>query len=402
VRDAPVRRARVRGARVRLRAGRRARRLLARGVLLCAIAALPVAFSAWIDPARLVAPRTAEREIARVLASGTAVTDYANYDERAIEKHLAPLRRVRPQVLVLGSSRMQMLRGPGGPGVRGSATAFVNVAVSGATLDDVLGTYGLYDAADRRPRRILLGIDPWMESEPGDGWRALAAERAMVMRRAGIPSSPRRDLLAAWSRAVRRLATPEYFRLSVYSLLRHGPGGIRWRATGQEQNAEKTKLPDGSVVWHRRSEEQIRRAIAWFASSEVARDPRFHDLGRRAPGRDGALERFVRHLRSEGVDVTVVLVPFAAEVYDASRRMSGDSLAAVERELRAMSARAGVRIVGSYDPRAAGVTADDFFDADHLRPEPLARIVRDPGSGVRGPGSGVRGPGVRREPRGLP
>ena len=384
---APVRGARVRGvrarARARARAGRRARRLLVRGVLLVAIAALPVAFSAWIDPARLVAPRTAEREIARVLASGTAVTDYANYDERAIEKHLAPLRRVRPQVLVLGSSRMQMLRGCGDPRVRECGAGFVNVAVSGAVLDDVLGTYGLYDTADRRPRRVLLGIDPWMESESGDGWRALAAERATVMRRAGIPSSPRRDLLAAWSRAVRRLATPEYFRLSMYSLLRHGPGGIQWRATDREQNAEKTKLPDGSVVWHTRSEEQIRRAVAWFASSELPRDARFHDLGRRAPGRDGALERFVRHLRSEGVDVTVVLVPFAAEVYDASRRMSGDSLAAVERELRAMSARAGAQVVGSYDPRAAGVTMRELLDGDHLRPEALARIVRGPGSGFR-------------------
>ena len=215
-----------------------------------------------------------------------------------------------------------------------------------------------------------------MESETADGWRALAAERTMVMRRAGIPSSPRRDLLAAWSRAVRRLATPEYFRLSVYSLLRYGPGGIPWRATDREQNAEKTKLPDGSVVWPQRSEAQARRAAMWFASSELPRDSRFHDFGRRAPGRAGALERFVRHLRSEGVAVTMVLVPFPAEVYDASRRMSGDSLAAVERELRAISARAGAQIVGSYDPRTVGVTTRDFFDEDHLRPEPLARLVR--------------------------
>jgi len=50
---------------------------------------------------RLVAPRSAEREIARALAAGTNVTDFANYDDRAIEKHLAPLRRGRPDVLVL-------------------------------------------------------------------------------------------------------------------------------------------------------------------------------------------------------------------------------------------------------------------------------------------------------------
>ena len=122
--------------------------LVARAALLLGVAALPIAFSAWIDPARLVVPRTAEREVARVLATGTAVTDYANYDGRAIEKYLAPLRRVRPEVLVLGSSRMQMLRGCDDVRVRECGTGFVNVAVSGAILDDMLGTYGLYDIAE--------------------------------------------------------------------------------------------------------------------------------------------------------------------------------------------------------------------------------------------------------------
>ena len=343
-----------------------------------------MAFSAWIDPARLVTPRTAEREIARVLATGTAVTDFANYDDRAIEKYLAPLRRVPPEVLVLGSSRMQMLRGCADARARECGSGFVNGSVSGAILDDVLGVYGLYDTAERRPRRVLIGIDPWMESEPGDDWHALAAERAMVMQRVGIAASPRRDLVAAWYRAMRRLATPEYFRLSVYSLRRYGPDGIRWRATDREQNAQKTKLPDGSVAWLTLPDDNAERVAAWFASSELPRDSRFHDFDRRAPGRAGALERFVRYLRSEGVSVTLVLVPFPAEVYDASRRMSGDSLAAVERGLRAMSARAGAQIAGSYDPRAAGVTTRDFFDEDHLRPEPLARIARVRGIGGAG------------------
>jgi hypothetical protein len=364
-------------ARARTRRGVAA--LLARVALLLGVAALPVGFNAWIDPARLVAPRSAEREIARVLASGQAVTDFANYDDRAIEKHLAPLRRGRPEVLALGSSRMQVIRRSGSPGVRGSESrtpvAFVNGAMQGAVLDDVLGVYGLYDTPERRPRRVLLGVDPWTESVSGEGWRSLAEERAMVMRRAGIPVSPTRERLALWARSVRTLATPEYFRLSLYSFRRYGTRGIQWRATDEAQNVEKTKLPDGSVVWSMVSEDAAARS-ARFTSSELAHDTRFHDLARRAPGRRGALERFVRYLGSEGVAVTIVLVPFPAEVYDASRRMSGDSLAAVERGVRAMAARAGAQIVGSYDPRVVGVTTRDFFDEDHLRPEPLARLIR--------------------------
>ena len=353
----------------------RARTLVARGVLLLAIAALPVTFSAWIDPARLVAPRDAEREIARVLAAGTNVTDFANYDDRAIEKHLAPLRRGRPEVLVLGSSRMQVLRGCASAQVRGCGNSFVNGAMQGAVLDDMLGVYGLYDTAERRPRRVLLGVDPWTESASGEGWRAVASERATMLRRVGIPASPRRESFALWARSVRTLATPEYFRLALYSFRRHGTAGIAWRPTVRAQNPEKTKLPDGSVVWSNLPADNAEHAAVHFVSTELAHDGRFHELGRRAPGRAGALEKFVRYLGNEGVSVTVVLVPFPAAVYDASRRMSGDSLAKVEREVRAMAARVGAQVVGSYDPRRAGVATREFFDEDHLRPEALARIV---------------------------
>jgi hypothetical protein len=338
---------------------------------LVAVAALPVAFSVWVDPARLVTSRSAEREIARVLAAGRNVTDVANYDDRAIEKALAPMRPARAEVLVLGSSRMQPLRAS----AFGHA-AFVNGAMQGGVLDDMLGVYALHDAAGRRPNRVVIGVDPWTESYVGDaGWGSLADERAMMLRRIGVPVSPLRDRLALGLHAVRTVASPDYFRLAVHSLRQHGPDGIAWRVTDQRQNAEKTKLPDGSVVWSALPPDNAITAARAFAENGLAHDARFHDLAHRAPGRRDALERFVRYLGDEGVSVTLVLVPFPAEVYDASHRMSGDSLAIAERAYRALGARTGARVIGSYDPRDAGVETRDFFDEDHLRPEALARLV---------------------------
>jgi hypothetical protein len=107
----------------------------------------------------------------------------------------------------------------------------------------------------------------------------------------------------------------------------------------------------------------------------MALDDRFRDFAHRAPGRADAVEKFVRYLNSEGVNVTVLLVPFPPEVYDAMRRLPGRNVADVERDLRASATRAGALIVGSYDPRVAGVTMADFFDEDHLRPEALTRLV---------------------------
>lgn len=343
-----------------------------RASLLLAIATLPVAFSAWIDPARLVASRTAEREIARVLASGGMVTDVANYDDRAIEKYLASLRPERPEVLVLGSSRMQVM-----PASAFAGTRFVNGAVQAAMLDDMLGVYGVYDVAGRRPNRVVLSVDPWTESDDRyANWGELADERAMVMRRAGIAVSPRRERLALLAKKWRTLATPEYFRLSVFSLRNHGRDGIVWRVANHAPSAEKTKLPDGTIVWQETSPEQAAAAAHDFATNALAHDWRFTDLAGRARERAGAIEKFARYVSGEGVYVTVLLVPFAPEVYDAALRLPGGrTMADVERDLRAAAARAGVQVVGSYDPRVAGVTMLDFFDESHLRPEALARLV---------------------------
>ena len=348
------------------------RTFVARASLLLVVAALPVAFSAWIDPAHLVTPRRAEHEIARVLASGGMVTDAANYDDRAIEKFLAPLRSERAEVLMLGSSRMTPMPASAFPGKR-----FFNASVQGALLDDLLGVYGLYDAPGRRPNRVVLNVDPWTTSydDTIGGWGALADERATVMRRAGIPVSPWRERLALAAAKWRTLVSPEYFRLAVFSLRHHGVHGIVWRVADHTPNVERTLLPDGSTVWKATMPEQAAVAAHEYATRGVAHDDRFHDLAHHAPGRADAIERFVRYLNNEGVNVTVLLVPFPPEVYDAARRLPGRNVADVERDLRATAARAGAQVVGSYDPRVAGVTISDFFDEDHLRPEALARLV---------------------------
>jgi len=345
---------------------------------LLVVAALPVAFSAWVDPAHLVTPKSAEREIARVLASGGMVTDVPNYDDRAIEKYLAPLRTERAEVLMLGSSRMTPMPASAFPGKR-----FFNAAVQGALFDDLVGVYGLYDAAGRRPNRVVLNVDPWTESWDGDigGWGALADERATVLRRVGIPVSPLRERLALTASKWRTVATPEYFRLAVFSFRHHGARGIVWRVADRAQNADRTLLPDGTIVWKETTPERAVVAAHDYATHGL--DERFHHLEHRAPGRADAIDRFVRYLSSEGVNVTVLLVPFPPEVYDAALRLKGRTIADVERHLRASATRAGAQVVGSYDPKVAGVTMADFFDEDHLRPEALAQLVAN-GSGPNG------------------
>lgn len=352
------------------RSRRGASALIARVIVLGAIAALPLAFSAWIDPARLVASRQEEDAIARALVSGKMVTGFASFDDRAIERSLVRLRTARPTVLAVGSSRLQPLPATAFPG-----ETFVNVAVQGAMLDDLLGVYGLYDVDGRRPTRVILNVDPWTQSyreEPG--WGSVAAERTAVMRRSSIPVSPVRDRIALATNTFKRLASPEYLRRAIFSYRKYGVAGVPWLVADSAQNERKTKLPDGTVAWNNTPADNGLKAAPRFAANQIKLDTRLQKLDARVRGREDALERFIRYIEGTGVAVTVLLVPFPIEVYDAFVRLPGYPLTSVERDVRAMAARTGADVVGSYDPRPLGMTTIEFFDETHLRPEPLARL----------------------------
>lgn len=348
--------------------------LLWRCLLLLAIAALPVLFSAVVDPARIVASRNAERAIAAALLAGHYVTDVTNYDDRVIHRELALARRAPVEVLALGSSRVQPLDRAAFPG----AGSFANAGLSGGSLDDLLAMYEPWDDAVRRPRRVMLELDPWLLGTSDDviAWRSVASERARMLARLGVPVSRTRERIELVVQTLKRLASPEYFRLAAFSYRHHGIAGIPFVVTDREENAEKTLRPDGSLAWTPVSPDEAQSLARRYLATEILSDHRYEGL--QGPGSVRAeelVERFVRHVRSTGTEVTLLLVPYHPLTWAAFARRSPSPLAESERRFRALAVRTGVRVTGSYDPARCGARAEDFFDESHARPALLARVV---------------------------
>ena len=354
-----------------VRSHRSARALLVRAAALLVIAATPVMFSFAVDPARLVTTGRTEVAIARAMASGRHIVNFTIYNDRAIEKSLAGMRPRRADVLVLGSSRIQMLRESAFPG-----EVMVNAAMSGAVLDDILAVYGLYDVDGRRPTRVVIAVDPWSQSYSAPmGWRSLIFERAALLKRLGVETHPWQDRYARTKAVLTQLASPEYFRLSALSFRRSGLRTMRWAPTTREQNVPMTKLANGAVVWPIISEDSAANTTARYLEHGLQEDIRFQRLADRLPRQTDVLERFVRYLRSGGIEVTLMLVPYPAPVYEALSMLEGNPVAVVDTSLRSMAARTGARLLGGYDPAPFGVTGRDYYDESHLRPGPLERLV---------------------------
>lgn len=336
------------------------------------MALLPVAFSAWIDPARILGAPQDEQAIAQALVQGHYVTDVMNYDDRAIERLLAASRVGAPDVLAIGSSRLQPLDASAFPGTR-----FVNASLANGRLDDMLGIYGLYDTNGRRPRRVVVNLDPWTLRDDRSGalWRSLLESREAMLERLGLPHSELRDRLGLQRDAWKRLASPEYFRLAVFSFRHYGTRGLHYTITDRAQNIEKTKAPDGSIVWLPYSESATNRLATEYAA-QVRDHTAMYD-GREPFNTAGmdVLERFLRYMRREGVEVDLLMAPFHPVVYAEFAKLSPNRAMEAEQRYRELAARVDARVMGGFDPGVTGMTGRDFFDQSHMRPEALARLL---------------------------
>ena len=347
--------------------------LFVKCILLAVVATLPVAFSAWADPARLLGAHAAESAIANAMVAGHHVADVMNYDERAIGVLLARRRAQRPDVLALGSSRIQALDQSDFPGL-----VFVNAGVSSGRLDDVLGLYEPYDDEAHRPSRLILNLDPLsLDEDPVEGnWNAIANERATMMARIGAGNHASRDLLGLRLAMLERLASPEYFRLAVHSFRRYGARGMPFVVTDVVPLEGKTKAPNGTVIWGTATTAQTNAAVGVYLA-DLARIERMHEqITPEVRARRGELLlRFLEYVQRTGVRVTLVLVPYHPDVYAAYSLRRAQTIPLAERTYRELARRANVEIIGSYDPAVAGVTAADVLDQEHLTHEALARVV---------------------------
>jgi hypothetical protein len=142
--------------------------MLTLGALLAVVVALNAAggWSAAREEARMQA-------VPAALGPGQAVLGYRNVDERRFQR--ARLGVItRPQVVVFGSSRvMQIVGALVGVG----PTAFYNLGMSGATVEDYVGLWEVLRRQDKIPERAILHRSLDLQRRGGVGPLARACPR---------------------------------------------------------------------------------------------------------------------------------------------------------------------------------------------------------------------------------
>lgn len=347
-------------------------------------AALAVAgatiFGSWWLQGSALATRlnfVMERKTAARIAEGKAVIMSAQLDVSMLRWQLAHRITRDPDAAVFGSSHSL-----GVSGRMVGADHSMNFSIPGSALADHFATAGILDARGIHSPRMVIFVDPWLFDRGADfgGWH-LQADAVIHLETVLSATPPRPEAIFTGNRGV--LARSRRPLFSLEPILRMVDGAaaeflLQARLAPPGQEGPHILARDGSLPPSDSSQAPATAAVEALALRQFGENPDRHRYGtfeRFDPQLWDYFDRWVQYYRRQGSEVWLVLSPYHPAIYPRILRSPGNQLKAVEARLREYSRRTGIPLVGSYDPARAGVTADLFYDGDHLREEGLQRLL---------------------------
>lgn len=309
-----------------------------------------------------------EQKIAIQILKGNNVTNVINYDERLLQKCIVNDATICPDIVVLGSSREMLINAS-----FYKNQTFFNNAVSGASIEDLLAIYQLYEQKNFIPKRILLGLDPWtLNINNGqDRWSSLSKEFSIFHKKL-FNSDLRLEVKHPDSKYL-QIVSPSYFKSSLRKLLLFNEPV----ATKNNNNEMFTKLKDGSISYDLKyklaSEADVSKRSLEFISGEIYSVEKFDKLSEEIIA---LLEKFIIHCQKKNIQISFFLAPYHPTVYSficSSKKYH--KILESENFYIALGKKYNVKVVGSFDPFLLGVDNSCFYDGMHSNEKGINKIL---------------------------
>lgn len=344
------------------------------------------------DPANLFGEALV-REMTTHLLQGEIVQSPGDYDEGLLQKEMLTGQEP-PETVIVGSSSILY--------VPWEYPSCYVAGVSGAFLRDYLAVIGILDASDRLPKRIVLGIDPWiLKRDNGIGRHTSIAgyadyeiaqsedygpkpERAEGSQPHGSEAShrkPKRDggRIAGESTKSRldrvwELFSFAYFQSSIRFLQQNGlaeclksPQERTRVMTEEEARQIPCLLPGGghTALPHYDTAQNDGTALSAIDDKNL---PGMGDEFRKVDERNRSLlEQELAYLKARGTEVEIYLPTLYPVLYEYVKG-SEDYAGVTETEalLRELGKTYEIPVHGSFDPERSGTQSGDFADWLHV------------------------------------
>lgn len=307
-----------------------------------------------------------EEEMAETLMNGSFVTNISNYDERVFQKELINRMNNAPEILVLGSSRTMLINSAYFP----NQTIFNN-SVSGASIEDIIALFQLYKERNILPKKIIIGIDPWLLNENNGQSRWKSLEYFYNKYNNQSDSQITTSSLHKYG----ELLSLSYFQASIKVITQKIAGTSKPKATLKKFNETNTKLTDGSLVYREdyrnATQNQINSKIDGYITGNIYSIENFETI---SDDIWTEFQEFISTLKKENISVEFFLCPYAPKVYD-KVSINYPNVEKSENLIVKFAKANGIKVYGSFDPYGLGFNETFFYDGMHCKEKGIKEIL---------------------------
>ena len=327
-------------------------------LLIAPIMVLIASVNYFIDPAHQFSHEYYLK--AAILLKHDNIILEGNCDERKLIKYFVK-QKDKADVIVLGSSRSLIL---GEEHVNNSS--MLNLSTTGSDFEDIIATYELYESTLGFPKKVLIGIDPWMlnANRKSDRYLELLENYNAIAKKLDLPENQRISIEKSFFKALFSL---DYFQTSLIHLYRNGIGISMVVKTEETISEQNIKMSNGVLLYAKNwqsEKSKIEIAAKRYISGEVYG---FNDYSEVSSARLLKFELFFKYLKSNNIATEVFLSPYHPIVWDYFKSNATKFLPVFESEkqIRRLCKNYNIQLTGSYSPTALNLISTDFYDGMH-------------------------------------
>jgi hypothetical protein len=333
-------------------------------IIVIPVGIIVAAFNFFVDPANLFFPRDYVAGVAGIMLRGHNVDNVSNYNERLLQEQMITRVAAKPNIVVMGSSRIMEIGSDFFPG-----KMVLNVGVSHANIHDLVAITGLLDSTGHLPEEIYMNVDAGLISEQHTSeWQSIAPYYYYFTRKYVDPKLiSQKDNKESYPRLTAFFSL-EYFKQSLEFLLAHGDK--HYTDIQVQKPVKYGRFADGSVCYSETYKHPDTIKVASDAAITGAKE------GLTLPNKDNIklLKSLLAFFHQRGIKVHFLKLPYHFAYYAAVNKKQDNLFNHYDTIYNQIAVERQLTITGSFDATRYHMNGSDFYDMYHCSKEAIKKI----------------------------
>jgi hypothetical protein len=306
-----------------------------------------------------------ELKMAEIIEDGKNVTNIDNYDERIFQKEIINHMNYTPKTIVLGTSTSMLINRE----LLKENNFFFNNSVSGSSLEDIVAIYQIYKENNKIPKKIIIGIAPYMFNKNNGKKRWKSIEEFYY-------HFKNENYEKSNTYKYKELFSFSYFQSSLAKLPDLISGNNKPKATDKKFNKTNTKLTDGTMIYGESyrdaSKSEIERKIKSKLAGDLYGVENFYIIDKDIWAE---FEELIFDMKNNNIEIEFFLAPYHPEVYN--RIKDNYPMVLKSEKIIVKSAKAhDIKFYGSFNPSKMGLDGSSFYDGNHCKETGIKKILQ--------------------------